>query len=228
MTSFQPPLEPPPPPSQSIPNPPGGQRFVPLVDPAPMSGVSVTAFVFSLLVCLPIINAVLGFILGVVGIFHTSGGRRRGRGFAIAAIPISLVTGAVAVFCLIVVIVALGGVIDLGVQLADIVDGYDGNATTLSAGVYGLLSDDFRDEVDSDEFRVWVEEVFSKHGKLVNIHANGSEPDPGYHNGMLVIEMTGKFKNGKAPITITLDLTDYQSIVVDNIAVDDHSPRRVD
>lgn len=61
--------------------------------PPKTDGVSIAALVLSFLCCL----APIGFILGIVGIRRTKGGKRKGRGLAIAAVVIgilvSIVTG---------------------------------------------------------------------------------------------------------------------------------------
>ena len=60
----------------------------------PFSVAAITSLVFSLLFCIPGM-AVLGLILGVVGIFTTGGGARRGRGLAIAGMLLSFMVGAI-------------------------------------------------------------------------------------------------------------------------------------
>ena len=66
------------------------------VDPkrGKMSVWSVAALVCSLILCCPIVT-VVGVILGIIGLFDTRGGRRRGRGLAIVGIVLGvLVTAA--------------------------------------------------------------------------------------------------------------------------------------
>ena len=70
----------------------------------PFSRLALSGFVCSLLGWTGM-GAILGVIFGIAGILATAGGRLRGRGLAIAALPISLVTGAV--FLVLLVIVAL-------------------------------------------------------------------------------------------------------------------------
>lgn len=74
---------PPPPPGYGYSSPQGG-GYAPAVY-RPYSGLAITAFVLSLLGC----TSPIGFILGVVAVFSI-GRDRRGRGLALAAIPISL------------------------------------------------------------------------------------------------------------------------------------------
>jgi hypothetical protein len=51
-----------------------------------MDGVSIASFVLSLLCC----TGLIGLILGFVGLSRTKGGKRKGRGFAIAGIVLGL------------------------------------------------------------------------------------------------------------------------------------------
>ena len=60
---------------------------------APMSGVAVTSFISSLILCCPV-TTFLGMILGVIGFLRTGSGRRRGRGMAIAGFLIGTITTA--------------------------------------------------------------------------------------------------------------------------------------
>lgn len=60
----------------------------------PFSVAAITSLVFSLLFCIPGM-AVLGLLLGVIGIFTTGGGARRGRGLAIAGMLLSFMVGAI-------------------------------------------------------------------------------------------------------------------------------------
>ena len=60
-----------------------------------MSTAALVGFVSSLVICIPLLTQLLGAILGIFGVVQTSGGRRRGRGLAIAAICISLLAAVV-------------------------------------------------------------------------------------------------------------------------------------
>ena len=63
----------------------------------PFSLAAITSLVFSLLFCIPGL-AILGLLTGIIGIFTTSGGARRGRGLAITGVVLSLLVGAVWLF----------------------------------------------------------------------------------------------------------------------------------
>lgn len=58
----------------------------------PLDGVSVAAFVASVLMCGP-----LGFVLGIIGLARTADDKRRGRWAAVAGIAISSLTMLVAI-----------------------------------------------------------------------------------------------------------------------------------
>ncbi|WP_200958817.1 DUF4190 domain-containing protein [Nocardioides sp. Root190] len=67
--------------------PPGGFPGGPSNEQPKNDGVSITALVLSFLCCL----APIGVILGFVGLSRTKGGKRKGRGLAIASIIIGII-----------------------------------------------------------------------------------------------------------------------------------------
>jgi hypothetical protein len=89
--------QPPPPPSSPY-GPPGGSSG--FNEQPKTDGVSIAAFVLSLLCCSPV-----ALVLGIVGIVRTKGGQRKGRWAAITGLILSiigLIAGAV--------VIAIGGV----------------------------------------------------------------------------------------------------------------------
>jgi Septum formation len=80
-------------------------------------GFAIAAFVFSVIGWV-----LLGIVLGVVGLVRTSGGQRRGRGLAIAALVISALWAAVIVTLIVIAVMsgadrdASGTVVDSGSQ----------------------------------------------------------------------------------------------------------------
>ena len=62
------------------------------VDPGQgnMSGLAIASLVCSLILCCPLVTLV-GALLGIAGLFHTKGGRRRGRGLAITGLILGIV-----------------------------------------------------------------------------------------------------------------------------------------
>ncbi len=59
--------------------------------PPRMSKSAMTGFVVSLLGCIPVVTSVVGLVFGIIGFRNTASPMVRGRGFAIAAIVLSLV-----------------------------------------------------------------------------------------------------------------------------------------
>ncbi len=66
---------------------PGGPFAIP---PQRTSAAAVAAFVFSLLLCIPLLNAVLAFLLGIIGFSATGKPGVKGRGFAVTALVLSI------------------------------------------------------------------------------------------------------------------------------------------
>lgn len=84
------------------PPPPGGYHSYGAVPPhggAPLDGVSVGALVTALLCC----TGPVGAVLGVIGIFRTKGGRRRGRWMSV----VGIVVGSLATIAMIATFVGL-------------------------------------------------------------------------------------------------------------------------
>lgn len=89
--------------SQTQPSP---SQYVPPIPPS-KSGIAIAGFIFGLIAILtsfiPIVNnfsmllAVLGLIFGIVGLAGISRGKKSGKGLAIAAIVICVVSGAIVV-----------------------------------------------------------------------------------------------------------------------------------
>ncbi len=130
--------------------PPDGKRW---------SRAAIAAFVLSLLGCLGF-TAILGLIFAVVGVTATRGGRRRGLGLAIAAIPLSVITGVIGL--VMIVVFALGSQSmaasrQVGSLLAS------GVAVSSQGGFQELCSVDLRKALEGDDFATWLGIVQSEH-----------------------------------------------------------------
>jgi hypothetical protein len=165
-------------------------------------------------------------ILGIVGIARTSGGVRRGRGLAIAAIPISLVTGMLAV------VVTIGfmafGTIAMfmsknlpALLSADLEE--PGDVVSLLREV---TSADFNASVGDDELQAWLQDIAAKHGRLVTLGRPTAIP-PTAESGVMGFDIEGKFVNGRTSILISLSKEGWR-YAIDDIAVDGVSPRGPD
>ncbi|UCC32430.1 MAG: hypothetical protein JSU86_09140 [Phycisphaerales bacterium] len=216
MTQFQqPPLSPGSPMGGPTGIPPGIHR------PPPWSAAAISGFVLSLLGCLGI-TAILGLILGITGIATTRGGRRRGLGLAIAAIPISLVTGALSI------VVGMGMLlaISAGALAERLPEVFEADSSTMDAAVDALReigSDDFNATVSTEMVRGWLEQVAVKHGKLVEV-IGPAPPGTTTSSDGKTFSVEAKFVNGRANITISFGLEDYR-IKLHDIQVDGVSPR---
>ena len=191
--------------------------------PRSWSASAIGGFVLSLIGCVGV-TAVLGLILAIVGVARTSGGVRRGRGLAIAAIPISVLTGVFSVFLLLGLLLAQSFMAQLNDVKAAL---SSADAASAAVALRGLCSDDFNATVSDDDLRRWVEEVRAKHGKLVNLGLSTSRPRPvPGEPRSLVLE--AKFVNGPAALKIKLAREDLTHQTIDDIEIDGSSPRNAD
>jgi len=189
--------------------------------PPPWSAAAISGFVLSLLGCVGI-TAILGLILGIIGVVTTRGGRRRGLGLAVAAIPISLVTGALSILLLMGVLLGISA----GVLAARLPTVFEANSSQMDAAVFALReigSDDFNATVSTEAIRSWLEQVAVKHGKLVEV-GKPTPSGPTTSSDAKAFSFEGKFVNGRANITIAFGLEDYR-IKLHDMQVDGVSPR---
>jgi len=198
----------------------------PIPERPPWSAAAITGFVLSWLGC-TIIGAVLGLILGIVGITRTTRGRRRGLGLAIAAIPISLLTAVLGVAMGFGFLMAT----QAAVLTAQLPTAFRADAAGMSESVEalrGLCSDDFNESVNAVQLEGWLVQVAEDHGRLVEILSppmGGSPPGPG---GESILDLPVKFVNGRANVRITISRQEISKfrIAIDDIEVDGSSPRQ--
>jgi len=218
MTQFQPPPFPPLP-SQQDDYPAAYATNV----PPRWSAAAIAAFILSLLGFLGV-TAVLGLIFGIVGIITTSGGRRRGMGLAIAAIPISLVTGVLSIVLLSVLFFGTRAM-EIPVTLKAAL-GADSAAVVDSANALREIgSAAFNNEVSTEALQAWITQINTKHGKLTAITKEPQEllsPTP---EGAWCLNFNGKFVNGLAPIRLIFKAEEFFSLRIDDIEIDGSSPR---
>ncbi len=192
------------------------------VGPAPYSAAAIAALVLSLLGCLGF-TAVLGLIFGVVGIVKTRGGVRRGAGLAIAAIPISIVTGLMSVAAL-MLFGALGNAMLVAMTLPDMYD-VDGNVSAESLATFrGACTESFNAEVTADQLTAWFQSARAEHGALIEL-IPGGQPNSIPGTDRLVYPIRGKFVSGIQDIEITLRILPPISIKIDDITIAASSPR---
>jgi hypothetical protein len=191
----------------------------------PWSKSAIAGFVCSLFGCLGI-TAVAGLILGIIGIANTTGGRRQGRGLAIAAIPISLLLGVLSIIGYLI--------LAMGATLNTIPDRLEaalqpeafasGEATQI---IRQLASSGFNESVTDAELNEWYAAITAKHGRLVKIliAEDGSflqrAPDNAWR-----VALKGRFVNGTVDIFVPLKSEGrFGPIRMGNIEIDGLSPR---
>lgn len=216
------------------PPPPSGQptRYAAegeeLTGPAPWSALAISAFVCALLGFLGV-TAILGIILGIVGIMVTRGGKRRGLGLAIAAIPISLVTGLISVGLVVVISASL----KVATTFAAILPVFDANAPDRPAAMVEfrkLTSRSFDEAVSDEQFFAWVDQVVKENGKLTEVSVRfgraGQQPVKADDNeGSFALSVPAMFVNGPATIQVTFKQDAMWETRLDDIAVGGASPR---
>ncbi len=218
MTQFQPPQVHGIQPGDPLGTPPPAYQL------PPWSAAAIAGFVLSLIGCVGI-TAPFGLIFGIIGTVTTSGGRRRGRGLAIAAIPISIVMGIVSLLIAAAMLVGLGFaalVAELAPALEADLDGMGRAVAALRA----MGSDDFNSDVNDQELQSWLEEVGGKHGKLVEIVQFTPVPQT-TSPGLTMLNLDAKFVNGRTNITLLLRIDGWKP-KLDDIQVDGSSPRDQD
>lgn len=187
----------------------------PLPSQRPWSALAITAFVLSILGFFGI-TAVLGIIFGIAGIAVTHRGRRKGLGLAIAAIPISLITGAVFVMLALTMTLVFRAMIDLPKSLEPILTARLDNAALVES-FRGIASAPLNEAVSEEELRAWLAAVREKHGTLVKIE--GLAQSTFDESTGPVFGLSAKFVNGPATISLAILPDGAMKFKVDEIAV---------
>lgn len=207
---------PPPPPSPEF----GHAAPVP-AGPPPYSASAIAGFISSLFGCLGI-TALLGFILGIVGVMKTKDGQRRGMGLAVAAIVLSCITG---LFAVVLIPLTVAGVV-IGQKMAPLVEAMESalsdeniSAEEFPAIVRTIASDDFNEEVSDEALLAWALEMREKHGKVTNFQSSGPGSTSQTPEGLLLISFNGKFVNGAQTVQIWLDPISMFEVRLSDIAV---------
>jgi len=188
--------------------------------PASWSAMAIVAFAFSFIFCIPVFPLV-GIILAVVGIIATSNGQRRGRGLAIAAIPISLVSFVVGGMLYGLIYVSYLQTMTIATATEALFQADSDELATATDAMLQLTTQDFQDSVSSEKLIGWVDGIQSKHGKLTSAQMATSGD-----RGTLFFE--AKFVNGNAGIRLVLGQgmgSLERLITIDDIEVGGSSPR---
>lgn len=190
--------------------------------PPPYSAAAIAGFVLSLLGCLGV-TAILGVIFGIVGIVNTRGGVRRGKGLAIAALPISLVMGLVSIIG-VLALYAFGQAMAVVAMMPNLYD-VDGNVVAETVSVFrGACTDEFQAEVSQTQLSAWFQAARAEHGALIELkQIDPPKPVPGTNR--MTIRVIGKFVSGDQDIVVTLRTSRIGAMAIDDIEISGSSPK---
>ena len=189
----------------------------------PWSASAIGAFVLSLLGWIGI-TAILGLIFGVVGILATRDGKRRGRGLAIAAIPVSIVTGTVAVFIAFVFMLFLR-MAEVPKKMEAVLGGSDVAAQVES--LRQLTSAEWNQTVGDEAIRTWLADVRTKYGAMTAMKVDVSKGvSVSQDNQAPQVAVNARFVNGNAVLRFTFDAKDPWSARLSDVEIDGVSPRK--
>jgi|CXWL01.1.fsa_nt_gi hypothetical protein len=192
--------------------------------PPRWSALAITAFVLSLIGFLGF-TAISGIIFAIAGIAVTRGGRRRGMGLAIAAIPIALVTGVIGAT------LVYGGVTfyrmyKTSEKVVPVLSASSDKSADGAEAILALGSVSFREKVDQSRLEQWLREVHHKHGNLAKLERDpDTNPITANSAGNAVLNLRGKFTNGPALMRFTFSNESLLDPRIDDIDVDGLSPR---
>ncbi|MCH7813656.1 MAG: hypothetical protein IID40_06505 [Planctomycetes bacterium] len=187
----------------------------------PLSGVSVAGFVCSVLVCIPILAQLLGLILGIVGLSQTSGGRRRGRGWAIAAVIISplVALGLCAVGC--VGFVFFKAVVTLPQNVQLVLAASDDDLAAAARALHdNHFSERLKLQVDDQALVAFARRVEAAYGHLTGIRRADEVLKQTADGQSHLIHVIGQFDDEEIDIKIT---TGFKGLTaqIDDIVVGD-------
>jgi len=196
--------------------------------PAPWSALAISAFVCALLGFLGV-TAICGVILGIAGIIVTKGGKRKGRGLAIAAIPISVVTGLISVW-IVIALLFMAKIVTTISAIPPVFDATSAGRPAAIAEFRKFTSKAFDDAVSDERFIAWIDQVVKKHGKLTEVLTGSGQGGPqpkwgSYGKGRTGFSLPAKFVNGPATIEVIFVQEDNWNAKLDEIRIDGTSPR---
>ena len=164
--------------------------------------------------------APIGVILGIIGIIVTRGGRRRGRGLAIAAIPIGVLMS-LFVVVLTVSAFAVWESMKTATAATKILKTSTVHVHETADEFYTAQDERFRLAVAQPQFEAWVAGVIKKHGSLQNVKlATESPPKANPQTGEWSFNFVGEFVNGTALVTVVMAPLGVDEPQVRNLIVD--------
>jgi len=202
---------------------PGYDSFAPAA-PRRWSAAAIGGFVCSILGFFGI-TALLGLILGIVGIFATREGRRKGMGLAIAAIPISVVTGVLGIVVIFSFVLFLRIASQLPGRLEPVFAFDASQVDEAAAGLHKLGSPKFKEEVSEANLKDWLKNIIETNGKLTRLTIDQESLAAAQQKDQFALIMKARFVNGDKLIRVTIAPDQMWSLGLDDIEVDGSSPR---
>ena len=184
------------------------------------SGLAIVGFILACLGC----TAPIGLILGIVALFTTGAGRKKGKVLAILAIPASLVTGG----CLGVIGYGTVKVTRQFVELMEDLPTIVQDAPSNPDEAIDLLSPYLAAELDSvltaEAISDWATRVADEHGTLrsIDMQQQGAVSRQILPDGTVILNLPGKFVKGSANLRVTFKSGGFD-IRISDLAVGDIS-----
>lgn len=201
--------------------------------PRPLSGAAVAALVSALVFPCVGVHVVVSLVCSLVGIAATSGGKARGRGLAIVAIPIALVLGALEAGGLYWFGRMTLAVMDQSLAAGRLLESPSEDLDARAEAFYDArMTDDFKATVTKDQFKDWAKQVVEKHGRATTVDPSGlqnSAPAMGSTKPRFTMNLRAKFVNGEETIATDLFVAGNNPLkvtfLIDDVAVGDLSAR---
>lgn len=187
----------------------------------PWSLIAIVAFVASLLGFLGV-TAIVGLLMGILGIVRTAGGQRRGLGLAIAAIPVSCITG--------LIFLGMGAVIFAGIALSK---AGEQAARILRADAAGALavvqsvgSEELRAAINEQKMGQWLAAVRERHGTFSGLVPDSIDPQETDSDTIQTVNFGARFTKGQVPMGISFSLQFDGWYRLEDLSIDGLSLRR--
>jgi hypothetical protein len=181
----------------------------------PLSRMAITAFILSFLL------GPLGIVLGIFGILYTAPGVARGRGFAVAAIPIGLVN---------ILVVTCAGLAYMGIPMGiqqqaifNLLKSPIEEVDQKASDVYPHLSEALTANVSEAEFAEWLRNAIQQHGSLpMNVNFGSLQTLTDANGSYIWIQrVQAPFPNSETTIPIDYAFGFFRmQLVIQNAAVD--------
>ncbi len=184
-----------------------------------MSGMAIAGFVSSLIFCCPVLSPLLGLIFSLVGLSHTKGGVRRGRGLAIAGLIIAIIMVPIHGWG----VPSLGRFVVSAMRLPMI-------AAALQAGdleggsriLYAMASPDLKAATTEDELTAWLSAEFSKRGGLQNFMPDATRQAQPSPDGKLIrYRWKAEFPNETLVVFTDFHVDLWGHMYLENVVIGD-------